>query len=349
MSETPGIHGDGGANLFHVGGNVYELVKENKSGWNLEMFRNRYSEVLERYDYVVGDWGYNQLRLRGFFKEANPRMTKESSIVNLEDYINEYCNFGCAYFVLEKVGQSDRTSEEAAILEEGGQVEGAAASNEAGRPDKLERPDRYNRSGEPRPVRPVRPDSRPVRERGPETRSAGGSASSEREPSRPGGERVQWPDKKSPRPDGDRSSRPRQDRNSDRQQERPNRQPDRPSRNSEHSGPRPDRTDKQQERMTRHADRPERSEQQPQSEHHVRNDRPDKRHHRKPNADKPRNEQAVAETSSHDRRPMPYRKRRHGGGGHQEGSGNPASSEQGSPRPPRQRPQGPNAQPPSGN
>src|SRR5690606_8293479 len=73
-----------------------------KSGWNAEAFRNRYSEVLERYDYIVGDWGYEQLRLKGFFKDGSSKATKESVFSFVVDYINEYCNFGCAYFVLEK-------------------------------------------------------------------------------------------------------------------------------------------------------------------------------------------------------------------------------------------------------
>ncbi|WJH37387.1 DUF1027 domain-containing protein [Paenibacillus sp. CC-CFT747] len=88
--------------MFYVGGNTYELIKENKNGWNLEAFKERYSEVLERYDYIVGDWGYNMLRLRGFFKDNNPKGSKEFSISGLEDYLNEYCNFGCAYFIIER-------------------------------------------------------------------------------------------------------------------------------------------------------------------------------------------------------------------------------------------------------
>ncbi len=33
----------------------------------LNSLGERFSEVLARYDYIVGDWGYEQLRLRGFF------------------------------------------------------------------------------------------------------------------------------------------------------------------------------------------------------------------------------------------------------------------------------------------
>ncbi len=89
--------------IFMAGGNAYSLEHEHKSGWNPEAFRERYSDVLERFDYIVGDWGYNQLRLRGFYRDGHPRATKESAISSFVDYINEYCNFGCAHFVLTKL------------------------------------------------------------------------------------------------------------------------------------------------------------------------------------------------------------------------------------------------------
>lgn len=89
-----------------VANKAYEVRYEHRNAWNYEMFRDRYSDVLGRYDYIVGDWGFNQLRLRGFFKADHPQANKETSIVFLEDYIREFCNFGCAYFVVEKVGTS---------------------------------------------------------------------------------------------------------------------------------------------------------------------------------------------------------------------------------------------------
>jgi uncharacterized protein YutD len=111
--------------MIVIGGKAYELITDHKNGWNLEVFRERYNEVLDRYDYIVGDWGYNQLRLRGFFKENNPKATKDTSIACLQDYLNEYCNFGCAYFVLERVpgkhagpGEGGVFADEASLREE---------------------------------------------------------------------------------------------------------------------------------------------------------------------------------------------------------------------------------------
>ncbi|MFB9324849.1 YutD family protein [Paenibacillus aurantiacus] len=97
--------------MIHIGGRTYELVYDHKNGWNPEAFRNRYSDVLERYDYVIGDWGYNQLRLKGFFRDTHPKVTTGSSFSSISDYINEYCNFGCAYFVLQKQTGAKREGE----------------------------------------------------------------------------------------------------------------------------------------------------------------------------------------------------------------------------------------------
>lgn len=76
---------------------------DHKDGWNPEAFRGRYSEVLDRYDYIVGDWGYSQLRLKGFYRDNHPKVNRDTAISGMVDYINEYCNFGCAYFVLHKL------------------------------------------------------------------------------------------------------------------------------------------------------------------------------------------------------------------------------------------------------
>jgi len=116
--------------IFMAGGNAYSLVHEYKNGWNPEAFRERYSEVLERFDYVVGDWGYNQLRLRGFYRDGHPRAGKEFAISNFIDYINEYCNFGCAHFVLAKLDVNALPPDAVIVKEEA--PEAAVALNETG-------------------------------------------------------------------------------------------------------------------------------------------------------------------------------------------------------------------------
>lgn len=89
--------------MICIGNICYEVQEDQRDGFNEEAFRGRFSDILSKYDYIVGDWGYGQLRLRGFFDDDNTKATFDTKISTLTEYIYEYCNFGCAYFVLKKV------------------------------------------------------------------------------------------------------------------------------------------------------------------------------------------------------------------------------------------------------
>lgn len=81
----------------------YQIVLSEKDGFDAAALSARYAEILDKYDYVVGDWGYDQLRLRGFYQDGSRQGNKDQTIATLADYLTEYCNFGCAYFVLARL------------------------------------------------------------------------------------------------------------------------------------------------------------------------------------------------------------------------------------------------------
>ncbi|WP_076461279.1 YutD family protein [Limosilactobacillus caccae] len=85
---------------FKLNGHPYELVKEYRDGFNADQLAARFSSILSKYDYIVGDWGYDQLRLKGFYSEDNPLYVPDQGVATIEDYLFEYCNFGCAYFII---------------------------------------------------------------------------------------------------------------------------------------------------------------------------------------------------------------------------------------------------------
>lgn len=88
--------------MIELQGIKYEILKDYKDGFEAEALTERYSDILKKYDYIVGDWGYDQLRLKGFYRDNNPKASFDTKISTLEDYLYEYCNFGCAYVVLKK-------------------------------------------------------------------------------------------------------------------------------------------------------------------------------------------------------------------------------------------------------
>ncbi|AQP54471.1 hypothetical protein CBF34_02395 [Vagococcus penaei] len=93
---------------FSLGKGTYRLVYDYREGFDYEKLLDRYQEILEKYDYIVGDWGYDQLRLKGFFKDDFKNAAIDAKISHLSDYLYEYCNFGCAYFVIEQIGEFQR-------------------------------------------------------------------------------------------------------------------------------------------------------------------------------------------------------------------------------------------------
>lgn len=76
------------------------LVDNYKNAFDQTSFGQRFSHFMLKFDYIAGDWGSEQLRLKGFYKDDKP-VAESVKISRLDDYLREFCSFGCAYFVLE--------------------------------------------------------------------------------------------------------------------------------------------------------------------------------------------------------------------------------------------------------
>lgn len=85
----------------------FELIEDYREAFDEEQVVEKYSEVLNKYDYIVGDIGYEKLRLAGFYRDNKKKVDRDKKYSAIEDYLYEYCNFGCAYFVLRKVTKAE--------------------------------------------------------------------------------------------------------------------------------------------------------------------------------------------------------------------------------------------------
>lgn len=81
----------------------YRVVFDYREGLNFDSLAQRFDDVLIKYDYIVGDWGFEQLRLRGFYRQYQRQANHDQVIDYLQDYLCEYCNPNCPYFIIEKV------------------------------------------------------------------------------------------------------------------------------------------------------------------------------------------------------------------------------------------------------
>lgn len=80
----------------------YELINNYKDGFDKAAVENLITDYFKDYDYIVGDWSYGHLRLKGFCDKENKMFKKINNIDNLDTYIKGNCAYDCRYFVLKK-------------------------------------------------------------------------------------------------------------------------------------------------------------------------------------------------------------------------------------------------------
>ena len=79
----------------------FTVLENHKDALDATRFGQRFSEIMLKYDYIIGDWSNDQLRLKGFYEDERPNTRKTDCISRLSEYLREYCAFGCAYFILK--------------------------------------------------------------------------------------------------------------------------------------------------------------------------------------------------------------------------------------------------------
>lgn len=81
----------------------YELMENYKDGFDLDVVLNAYTDYFDGFDYIVGDWSYGKLRLKGFCNKDNENYRPINDIDTVQTYLKDLCSYGCRYFILKKV------------------------------------------------------------------------------------------------------------------------------------------------------------------------------------------------------------------------------------------------------
>ncbi|HAX73535.1 MAG TPA: DUF1027 domain-containing protein [Firmicutes bacterium] len=81
----------------------YNVVKTHMIEFDEELFSSKMTEVLDKYDIIVGDFSGGQLRLKGFYYSERKNVPAELKALVIPEYLAEYCAYGCPYYVLEKI------------------------------------------------------------------------------------------------------------------------------------------------------------------------------------------------------------------------------------------------------
>lgn len=88
---------------INVENTEYEIIKDYRDAFDKEEFINRCTDYFFPYDYIVGDYAYGKLRLKGFYDDKNPKATKINKYSSVDKYIQDNCAYGCKYFIAKKL------------------------------------------------------------------------------------------------------------------------------------------------------------------------------------------------------------------------------------------------------
>lgn len=80
----------------------YEVVKENGEAIDVELLTEKITDYFDDFDYIVGDWAYGKVRLKGFYESDNKKCNKINDIKLLDDYIANNCAYGCKWFLIKR-------------------------------------------------------------------------------------------------------------------------------------------------------------------------------------------------------------------------------------------------------
>lgn len=85
-----------------INGKKYEVIEDNKDAIVLEIIEELVTDYFDDFDYIVGDWAYGKLRLKGFYDSTNSKVNNNNDIKNIKKYIDEKCAYGCKWFELKQ-------------------------------------------------------------------------------------------------------------------------------------------------------------------------------------------------------------------------------------------------------
>ena len=81
----------------------YKVIKDYGETIDTINLEEIVTDYYDNFDYIIGDWAYGKVRLKGFYNHNNRAVKNYNDYNDIEDYINNKCAYGCKHFILEKV------------------------------------------------------------------------------------------------------------------------------------------------------------------------------------------------------------------------------------------------------
>ena len=90
-------------NIIEINNQKYEIITNYRDAIDSDEISIKLTDYFANYDYIVGDWAYNKLRLKGFCDNSNSLFKENNDVKIINKYIKENCAFGCKWFNLRKI------------------------------------------------------------------------------------------------------------------------------------------------------------------------------------------------------------------------------------------------------
>jgi len=81
----------------------YKVIEDYNEAIDKEVLKEKITDYYSGFDYIVGDWAYGKVRLKGFYDRDNKKAKDHNNIENVKKYIEEKCAYGCKWFEIKKI------------------------------------------------------------------------------------------------------------------------------------------------------------------------------------------------------------------------------------------------------
>lgn len=81
----------------------YEVIRNDKECIDVKDLEDKITDYFDSYDYIMGDFSYDKVRLKGYYDSSNKKVKQINDIKYLDDYIKNYCSYGARIFLLKKL------------------------------------------------------------------------------------------------------------------------------------------------------------------------------------------------------------------------------------------------------
>lgn len=81
----------------------YNVIKNERDALNVLELEEKLTDYFDDFDYILGDYAYGKLRLKGFNNKENKNFKPYNDIAMIDEYIKNHCAYGCRHFIITKL------------------------------------------------------------------------------------------------------------------------------------------------------------------------------------------------------------------------------------------------------